>query len=175
MAEKKAVSSVSLLMVLKEESENRLLFSFRSFLWGGITAAGAILIGIFAFYIIFDHNTPLIVRGFVVLLAAAFAYSSVYSLTTRRLLEIDFIGRVVNLSEVTLFRNAQRTEPFDGYKQISISRDSDSTNYSICLESKDGSTELLGWNEFGALSLSSAMELADKIAPRMGIKITPPK
>lgn len=54
---------------------------------------------------------------------------------------------------------------------LSVKQNYYSTNYCIMLESNDGWIEYLGWNEFGALFLASTMELADKIAPKMGIEV----
>jgi pyoverdine/dityrosine biosynthesis protein Dit1 len=105
----------------------------------------------------------------------AFTYSTIWSFTTSRSLEIDFIRRVVTLHVRTLFSETTRSEDFDQFKCITVCHaDYRSTNYGIALEYKDGWIEYLGWSEFGAISLSKAMDLVNKIAPKMGIEINAP-
>ena len=172
---KKSIYAEPPIMVLKDNSDRRLLFTFRSFLYGCVTAVFAILISVMAYYVVFiDAATPLIVRIFVVILAVAFAYGSITSFTTHRALEINFTTKSVIVLESSLFGTKQRKEPFSSYKCLSVKQNYDATNYCIMLESNDGWIEYLGWNEFGALSLTSALELVNKIAPKMGIEINAP-
>lgn len=171
----KKIRTVPPVMVLKESSDARLRFLFRSLLWGIGTTPFAVLLCYLACGMTYHHDAPLYLRIFVYILAMAFTYSTIKSFTTSRSLEIDFIRRVVILYEKTLFSETTRSDGFDQFRRITVCRsDVNSANYAIVLEYKDGWMEYLGWSEFGAMSLAKAMELVNKIAPPMGIEINAP-
>ncbi len=162
-------------MVLKESSDARLFFLFRSVLWGIGTTPFAALLCFLACHMTHRQDVPLIIRIFIYILAIAFTYSAIRSFTTSRSLGIDFISRVVILHEKTLFSERTRSDGFDQFKRITVARsDINSSNYAILLEYKDEWIEYLGWSEFGAMSLAKAMDLVNKIAPKMGIEINAP-
>lgn len=171
----KKIRAVPPVMVLKESSDSRLRFLFRSQIWGFGTTLFAGLLFILVWYMPHQQDVPLFIRIFISILAIAFTYSAIWSFTSSRSLEIDFNQRVVILNEKTLFSETTRSENFDQFKCITVGRyNYKSANYTIGLEYKDGWTEYLGWSEFGAMSLARAMDLVNKIAPKMGIKINAP-
>lgn len=166
-------------MVLKEESATRLRFQFRSLLWGVGTTPLAVLLFVLAGYMTHRQDVHIVFRIFIYLLATVFAYSAVWSFTTSRSLEIDFIRKIVTLHVKTLFSATKRSDGFDRFERMTVARCRMSSgrisrNYAICIEYKDGWIEYVGWSELGAMSLASAMELVNKIAPLMGIEINAP-
>ncbi len=171
----KKIRVVPPVMVLKESSDARLRFLFRSRLWGFGTTPFAGLLCFLAWHMTHRQDVPLFIRIFIYILAMAFTYSAIWSFTTSRSLEIDFIKRLVILHEKTLFSDTTKSDGFDQFTRITVGRnDYESTNYAILLEYKDGWIEYLGWSEFGAMSLARAMDLVNKIAPKMGIEINAP-
>ena len=171
----KKIRAVLPVMVLKESSDARLRFLFRSRLWGIGTTPFAGLLCFLAWQMTHRQDVPLFIRIFIYILAIAFTYSTIRSFTTSRSLDIDFSRKVVILHEKTLFSETNRSDGFDQFKRITVGRSEyRSTNYGILLEYKDGWIEYLGWSEFGAMSLAKAMELVDKIAPKMEIEINAP-
>ena len=171
----KNIRTVPPVMVLRESSDSRLCFQFRSRLWGFGTTPFAGLLCFLAWHMTHRQDIPLFIRIFIYILATAFTYSALWSFTTTRSLEIDFIRKIVILHEKTLLSKTTRSEGFDQFKRITVGRhDYRSANYTIGLEYKDGWIEFLGWSEFGALSLARAMDLVSKIAHKMGIEINAP-
>lgn len=171
----KGISAVPPIMILKDSSNNRLLFKFQSLQWGVGTAVVAIVLSVMTYHAFNRDDIPLFMRLFVLFLSMAFTYSSFYSFTTRRTLEINFTEKVVTLLDINLFRKKTRREPFNQYERITVYRPTArAMNYYVRLESTDGVTENLGWNVFGARSLGSAMDLVNMIAPKMGIEINAP-
>jgi len=175
----KTIRAIPPVMVLKEESANRLRFQFRSLLWGIGTTPLAVLLFILASHMTHRQDVHLFFRVFIYLLATAFAYSAIWSFSTRRSLEIDFVRRMVFLRVKTLFSETIRAEGFDRVECITVARCRNSSgkvsrNYTLGLKYKDGWIEYLGWSEFGATPLARAMELVTKIAPPMGIETRAP-
>jgi hypothetical protein len=169
------IRAIPPVMVFKANNGDQLVFTFRSMRWGVITGIVTVFISVLACHVLNDVDVPLVARLFVFAIDLAFAYSTFFSFTTRRSLEINFTEKVVRLLETNLFGAKRSQKPFSQYRQITICKpDYNSINYAIMLESSTGEIEYLGWNEFGAGSLESAMDLANQIAAPMGIEINAP-
>jgi hypothetical protein len=169
------IRAIPPVMVFKANNGDRLVFTFRSIRWGVLTGIATVLISLLACRVLYDADVPLVARLFVFVIDLAFAYSTFYSFTTRRSLEINSTEKVVRLLETNLFGSKRSQQPFSQYRRITVCKpDVDSLNYAILLEATTGEVECLGWNEFGAGSLESALDLAKQIAWFMGIEINAP-
>jgi hypothetical protein len=161
-------------MVLKESSDSRLYFQSRSLIFGLVIAPFAVFLCLCAWHATFYEDSGLWWNIILYSMAFMFSYGAIKNLTTTRSLEINFISKRVNLHEKIFFSETNRSDRFEQFNRLTVSGDYEGYNYAINLENNDGWIEYLGWSEFGAMSLARALELANKIAPKMGIELNAP-
>ena len=163
-------------MVLKEESDRRLLFRFQSLRWAVITLIISLCLEVGAYYAF--SRSGLALGIIIVALALLFLYSSVYSWTAYQFLEIDLQAQNAHYVERNLYRRINKTIPFSDFQEIRIFRPLVSgrtaKNWVTALETNSGGSFVIGRSEFGALTYQSAKELAERLAKMMDIHFADP-
>ncbi len=163
-------------LVLKSDEGDTLHFAFQAKMWAGITFAIAAALYAGGYFFWKSHGAPLLP-----IILAAFAsllvYSSLYSLTAHRSLEIRSSTKTVKYIDKNLYKQIAWEKPFSEFEKVWLyharsGRNSlPAKNITIELVAKDGRFFRVGVGEFGAFKSSRAEQLADRIARPMGIAV----
>jgi len=167
------------IMVLTQESPHRLLFQFKSVLWGYITLSISISLCIATYLALQKTDVGWLVLTIPGILSLLFLYSSIYSFNLCRSLEIDQIEQVVRYKESIRNRKIEWRKDFRDFKSIKIFRPLTTAtspggrraiNWSIQLISNEDEVFDIGSNQFGAMNRKKAEELLGRIVAIMGIR-----
>jgi len=166
-------------MVLTYESPYKLLFMFKSILWGCITFFISLSLGIATYFAFMREDANWTITVIFGLFSFLFLYSSIYSFKLHRSLEIDNLGKIVKYKESSMYKNITWQKNFQGFKLIKAFRPlmtvtssggRPARTWSIQLISNEGEIFEIGYNQFGAMNRKKAEELLNRIAVIMGIK-----
>lgn len=166
-------------MVLTQENPHKLLFQFKSILWGWITLFISFALAIATYFALLTDETSWVALGTFVLFTLLFLYSSIYSFKLRRSLEINKREQLVKYKESSLYKNLQWQKGFQSFKEIKTFRPLTTAtspggrralNWSIQLISNEDEIFDLGYNQFGAMKRQKAEELVGRIAALMDIR-----
>lgn len=166
------------IMILTDESPNKLLFEFKSDLWGYITLFISSLLAVASYFAVTTVDSNWIVNFIFIFFTLLFLYSSIYSFKLSRSLEIDNSTRTVNYHESSLYRNAKWVKDFQLFKLVKAFRPLSTAtslggrkaiNWSIQLVSNEGETFNIGYNQFGATSRKKAEALVNQMATTMSL------
>lgn len=160
------------IMVLTHESPHQLLFQFNSTLWGYLTLAIGIILGIATYFALLRDDASWMIVMIFGVFSLLFLYSSLYSFKLRRSLAIDTIQQVVKYEEASLYKAIKWRKDFQSFKDIKTfrRRDRHASNWSIQLTSNEDEVFAIGYNQFGAMSRQKAEELLNRIAAMMNVR-----
>ena len=166
-------------MVLTKENPYKLLFEFKSVLWGCITLFISIFLGIATYFAFMRDDSGWIILAILGIFSLLFLYSSVYSFKLRRSLEIDNLEQVVKYKESSLYKNISWRKDFQNFRLIKAFRPLTTATSSggrpaitwiIQLISNEGEVFDIGYNQFGAMNRNKAEVLLKRIATIMNIE-----
>lgn len=167
------------IMVLTHESPDILVFQFKSNLWGYITLAISMSLGIATYFAFLREDANWIILAILGLFTSLFLYSSIYSFKLLRSLEINKIKQIVQYKESSLYKNIQWRKGFQKFKSIKTFQPLTTAtspggrraiNWSIQLIANDNEVFDIGYNQFGAMTREKAEELINRLAVIMDIK-----
>ena len=156
-------------LVLKQQSNQVMLFAFQGKMWAIITLSFAGFLSLGAFFY-WKANSSLLLPGIALFMDTLFVYSAVYSLSAVRQLTINGFTKEIRYIDKTIRKKDDLCTPFDEIKEILIFQPMcmeshlKAKNYFVQLVLKNGRFFNLGDHAFGAFNLEKAELLADKIA-----------
>jgi hypothetical protein len=166
------------LMVLKEESGDRLVFRFRNRMWGYATLVGGIaLIAGMLWYQISHHDRSwqfgvLYFFGFLLLNSTLYSFSSDQSLIVNgKTGSIKFHKKNI-YGSVEWERPASEFKGIDVFHPRSGRGGTRTKNWAIVLRCSDGTNLSLGENEFGSITQEGAVKIANLVSTLSGIKFS---
>ena len=168
------------IMVLVEESPQKLRFQFSSRLWGYLTLCIGFVLGIATYFAFSEEGDHWIVTSLIGLLSLVFSYSSIYSFNLHRSLAIDRVKQSIRYVESSLYRSTDWQKGFQEFEKITTFRPittagtggaKKAKNWAIQLISKEGEIFAIGYNQFGALNRQQAERLVTRVADFINIPI----
>lgn len=172
------IEEIPPIMVLAEESADRLVFRFRSRRWGVATLAGGLALIAISGWFHFSHHFPFLQLAIFYFAGLLLLYSSLYSFTADQFLIVDGKDGSLHFHKQDLYGRVDWERPGNQFKEIRVFRpgrtqgSGQTKNWAIMLACCDGLELFLGENEFGSLSREGALALAANVGRLTGITIT---
>ncbi len=166
------------IMVLTDQNPNKLLFEFKSNIFGYIGLFFGFLFMVASYFAV-TANANLIVNSILILFTVLFLYSSIHSFKLSRSLEINRFSGIVNYHESSLYKKVNWSKEFDAFKLIKAFRPLSiatsprgykAVNWSIQLITNQNEIFDIGYNQFGAISYDKAEALVDRVASMMSLE-----
>jgi hypothetical protein len=162
------------LMVLAEDSADRVVYRFRGKRWGVFTLIlGITLVGVGFTTIV--HRGDVRVVSLALVFGVLMLLSTLYSFTAEQWLQVDGSQRAIRFHKKNLYGRADWERPGSDFAEIRVFRPSarggPAANWSILLVDRNGAQLSLGENEFGSFHRERALELAGKLGRLAGIAV----
>jgi len=162
------------IMTLIEETLARLTFQFKGRAWAAATIFPGFILLAVAIYLAARGNPNTVILAIVGLLGTVLIYSSLTSLTSTQWLTADSSTRTIKFYKKNIYGLVAWEKSAGEFKAIHVGRSVRSTNWNITIITNDGDALPIGENVFGAFNFESALELANKVSRRTGIKVDAP-
>lgn len=169
------IEEIPPIMVLEEESPDRLLFRFRGGRWGAATLAGGLALITASGWFRFSKDLPFLQLAVFVFFGLLLLYSSLFSFTANQFLIVDGKSGSINFHKKNLYGRVDWKRSGDRFKEIRIFRPMAANhrpgkNWAIMLVCHDETNLFLGEHELGSRSRGSAFTLAENIGRLAGIR-----
>jgi hypothetical protein len=162
------------LMVLAEETEDRVTFRFRGDRWAAATLVPGLLLAGIAVRLLLGGHRPGPLSWILGGLGLLLLWSTLYSFTATQWLQAVQSRRSVVFRKRNLYGLVAWERRADAFQGLRVGRSLRSLNWHIELVCADGTVLPLGENAFGAPDEARALALADRVARRTGIPIQAP-
>ncbi|WP_316413357.1 hypothetical protein [Mesoterricola silvestris] len=162
------------IMVLSDESPERVTFRFKGNRWAVATLIpGIALLGLAGKLYLAGHSQtwPLAV---VAIFGILLVYSSIYSVTADQWLAVSSSRKTITFYKKNLYGLVQWERPPHEFKALRVGRNLKASNWHIALVCADGLELDLGENALGAFTYERALDIATKVSSRTGIRIETP-
>ena len=159
------------IMVLSEETPESVTFRFKGDRWAVATLIpGVVLVAVVSKLYISGHspNWLLLIVGMFGLLLI---YSSIYSATADQWLTVDGNRKTIRFYKKNLFGLVEWERSSQDFQGILVGRSLRSSNWHIALICMDGLRLYIGENAFGAFKLERAIDIANKVSSRTGVRV----
>jgi nicotinamide riboside transporter PnuC len=160
------------IMVISEESSNRITFRFKGNRWAVATLIPGLLLVALASKMYLIGNPSNVLQAIIGILGMLLIYSSVYSFSSSQWLTADGCTKTIRFYKKNIYGLVNWEKSKSDFKEISVLRQYDATNWLIILVCNDGLDLYIGENVFGALSYEKALEIANKVSSKTDIHIS---
>lgn len=166
-----AVREIPPLMILSEETKDRMVFRFRGKRWGVVTLIpGVVLVPMAIGLRVVKHSSPtfLAILG---IFGGILIYSGIYSLKSDQWLVADQNTKSIRFHKSNLYGTVDWERKRNEFKEIRVFKNLGKKNSTIALICSDDSSIYIGENEFGAFNCDKALALTNKVGSRTGINV----
>ena len=159
------------LMELSEETIDKMMFQFRGRRWAVTTLIPGVILTAIVIKLFASGNQNMVILSIVGLFGVLLIYSSIFSFTANQWLIADGRTKTIKFHKDNIYGLVDWEKSANEFKEIRVWKSIRSTSWKITLICNDGYYLQIGENIFGALDYEKALEIANKVSYRTGIRV----